>query len=103
MGTCPGAGNSCPSPIASREGVSELAAVSSQVGESRTHTLTLAGLRGGRSLTNGWRRRALQRLAPDLNAAFHVGRYSNIPDARWPQVATWFQQRLDANTGQGHP
>jgi hypothetical protein len=32
----------------------------------------------------------------DLNATFHVGKYSDIPDANWPQVATWFQQRIDA-------
>lgn len=32
----------------------------------------------------------------DLNAAFHVGKYSEIPDAQWPQVAAWFKQRIDA-------
>jgi hypothetical protein len=32
----------------------------------------------------------------DLNTAFHVGRYSDIPDASWPQVALWFQQRINA-------
>lgn len=32
----------------------------------------------------------------DLNTAFHVGRYSDIPDAQWPQVAVWFKQRIDA-------
>src|SRR5262249_60919101 len=32
----------------------------------------------------------------DLNAAFHVGQYSDIPDANWTQVVTWFQQRTDA-------
>jgi hypothetical protein len=35
----------------------------------------------------------------DLNAAFHVGRYSDIPDAHWSEIATWFQQRLDAAQG----
>ncbi len=29
----------------------------------------------------------------DLNAAFHVGRYSDIPDAQWADVAAWFQSR----------
>ncbi len=29
----------------------------------------------------------------DLNAAFHVGRYSDIPDAQWAEVAAWFQTR----------
>jgi hypothetical protein len=32
----------------------------------------------------------------DLNAAFHVGRYSDIPDAHWDEVAVWFQTRIDA-------
>ncbi len=32
----------------------------------------------------------------DLNAAFHVGKYSDIPDGSWPQVTVWFQQRIDA-------
>lgn len=32
----------------------------------------------------------------DLNAAFHVGKYSDIPDAQWPQVAEWLQRRIDA-------
>jgi hypothetical protein len=32
----------------------------------------------------------------DLNAAFHVGRYSDIPDAQWTEVVQWLQQRLDA-------
>lgn len=32
----------------------------------------------------------------DLNAAFHVGRYSDIPAASWPQVTAWFQQRITA-------
>jgi hypothetical protein len=32
----------------------------------------------------------------DLNAAFHVGKYSAIPDAHWPQITAWFQQRIAA-------
>jgi len=32
----------------------------------------------------------------DLNAAFHVGRYSDIPDAQWAEVAAWLQARIDA-------
>ncbi len=32
----------------------------------------------------------------DLNAHFHVGRYSDIADAQWDAVADWFQVRLDA-------
>jgi hypothetical protein len=31
----------------------------------------------------------------ELNTAFHVGRHSNIPDAQWLEVATWFQRRID--------
>jgi hypothetical protein len=30
----------------------------------------------------------------DLNAAFHVGRYSDIPDAQWAEVASWLQARI---------
>ena len=32
----------------------------------------------------------------DLNAHFHVGKYSDIADAQWDAVADWFQIRLDA-------
>jgi hypothetical protein len=32
----------------------------------------------------------------DLNTAFHVGRYSDIPDALWPEITAWFQRRIDA-------
>ncbi len=36
----------------------------------------------------------------DLNAAFHVGRYSDIPEANWERVVEWLQARIDA--AQGH-
>lgn len=39
---------------------------------------------------------AFATIYSDLNAAFHVGKYSDIPDAQWPQVAEWLQRRLDA-------
>jgi hypothetical protein len=32
----------------------------------------------------------------ELNAAFHVGRYSDIPNARWAEIAAWFEQRIGA-------
>lgn len=32
----------------------------------------------------------------ELNAAFHVGKYSDIPAARWPDVLVWFKARIDA-------
>jgi hypothetical protein len=32
----------------------------------------------------------------DLNATFHVGKFSDIPETQWSQVANWFQQRIDA-------
>jgi hypothetical protein len=32
----------------------------------------------------------------ELNAAFHVGKYSDIPDTHWQEVAAWFQARLAA-------
>ena len=32
----------------------------------------------------------------DLNTAFHVARYNDIPDARWQEVTEWFQRRLAA-------
>ncbi len=31
----------------------------------------------------------------ELNAAFHVGKYSDIADARWPEIAAWFKTRID--------
>jgi len=32
----------------------------------------------------------------DLNRSFRVGKYSDIPDARWPDVAQWFSTRIAA-------
>lgn len=32
----------------------------------------------------------------DLNSAFHVARYSDIPDDRWPEVAAWLTARIEA-------
>jgi len=32
----------------------------------------------------------------DLNAAFHVGRYSDIPESEWERVVAWLQARLGA-------
>lgn len=32
----------------------------------------------------------------ELNAAFHVGRYSDIPDTRWTEVAAWLKPRIEA-------
>src|SRR5690348_3050838 len=32
----------------------------------------------------------------DLNAAFHVARYADIADARWPEIVAWFKARIDA-------
>jgi hypothetical protein len=32
----------------------------------------------------------------ELRQAFHVGKYDEIPEARWPEAAAWFQVRIDA-------
>ncbi|HEV2459903.1 MAG TPA: BRO family protein [Ktedonobacterales bacterium] len=32
----------------------------------------------------------------DLNTAFHVGRYGDIPNAQWAEVAAWLQARMAA-------
>ncbi|HUY79229.1 MAG TPA: Bro-N domain-containing protein [Ktedonobacterales bacterium] len=32
----------------------------------------------------------------ELNTHFHVGKYSDIPDAEWEAVVAWFRVRLDA-------
>ena len=32
----------------------------------------------------------------DLNAAFHVARYNDLPDARWAEIAAWFERRITA-------
>jgi len=37
----------------------------------------------------------------DLNAAFHVARYSDIADARWPEIAAWFKTRIEAAEQRG--
>lgn len=32
----------------------------------------------------------------ELNTAFHIGKYSDIADAQWSEVAAWFEQRIHA-------
>lgn len=32
----------------------------------------------------------------ELNAAFHVGKYDQISEASWPEVASWFATRINA-------
>jgi hypothetical protein len=32
----------------------------------------------------------------ELNDAFHVGRYADIPEAEWPRVVAWLQARIAA-------
>ena len=32
----------------------------------------------------------------ELCEHFHVGKYADIPDSRWPDVAAWFQVRITA-------
>lgn len=39
----------------------------------------------------------------DLNAAFHVGKYGDIPDAQWAEVSRWFQRRIDVSEKRRHP
>ena len=40
--------------------------------------------------------RAYATIYGDLNAAFHVARYSDIPEARWPEIVAWFKTRIEA-------
>ena len=40
--------------------------------------------------------RAYATIYGDLNAAFHVARYTDIADARWPEIAAWFKMRIAA-------
>ena len=40
--------------------------------------------------------RAYATIYGDLNAAFHVARYTDIADARWPELAAWFKTRIEA-------
>lgn len=39
----------------------------------------------------------------ELNAAFHVGKYTDIPAARWPDVLAWFKLRIAAAERRYHP
>jgi hypothetical protein len=45
---------------------------------------------------------AFSTIYSDLNQSFRVGKYSDIPDTQWAQVATWFQQRIDAAEKRQH-
>jgi len=40
--------------------------------------------------------RAYATIYGDLNAAFHVGKYTDIAAARWPEIAAWFKTRIEA-------
>lgn len=37
----------------------------------------------------------------ELNAAFHVGKYGQISEASWPEVASWFVTRINAAERRG--
>jgi hypothetical protein len=37
----------------------------------------------------------------ELNAAFHVGKYGQISEASWPEVASWFATRINAAERRG--
>jgi hypothetical protein len=37
---------------------------------------------------------AFSTIYTDLNRSFRVGKYSDIPDASWPDVAQWFNARI---------
>lgn len=39
---------------------------------------------------------AYAKIYGELNQAFHVGRYADIPDDRWAEVVDWFTQRITA-------
>jgi hypothetical protein len=39
---------------------------------------------------------AFSTIYTDLNRSFRVGKYSDIPDARWPDVVQWFNTRIAA-------
>ena len=68
------------------------------------HQATVKALAGRLHTVGGY---AFATIYSDLTAAFHVGKYSDIPDARWPEVTAWFQRRIDASDRQrrapGHP
>jgi len=38
----------------------------------------------------------------ELNDTFHVGKYSDIADARWADITAWFQLRIDAAEKRRH-
>ncbi|MGZ6322133.1 MAG: BRO family protein [Ktedonobacterales bacterium] len=60
------------------------------------HQATVKALAGRLHALGGY---AFATIYGDLTAAFHVGKYSDIPDARWLEVTAWFQRRIDANNG----
>lgn len=39
---------------------------------------------------------AFATIYTDLNTAFHVARYADIPDARWEDVVAWLQKRIES-------
>jgi hypothetical protein len=39
---------------------------------------------------------AFSTIYTDLNSSFRIGKYSDIPDAQWPDVAQWFSVRITA-------
>jgi P22_AR N-terminal domain len=39
----------------------------------------------------------------DVRQAFHVGRYTDLPESRWTEIATWFQERIDRAAPRGGP
>jgi hypothetical protein len=44
---------------------------------------------------------AFATIYTDLNQSFRVGKYSDIPDASWPDVSAWFSARIAAAERRG--
>jgi hypothetical protein len=44
---------------------------------------------------------AFATIYADLGAAFHVAKYDQVPEDRWPEVTRWFQMRIEAAERRG--
>jgi hypothetical protein len=45
---------------------------------------------------------AFSTIYADLNQSFRVGKYSDIPDASWQDIAAWFSARIAAADRRRH-
>ncbi len=80
--------------------VNEIAAIIpdivARLGEQGLTAAHLADVQQGVNIIHDGQGLSHERVYGELHQAFHVGRYDQIPERRWPDVVAWFRPRTAA-------